>query len=143
MALSVCNISSKSDLLWYKFLPNLQCFAIWPGMLTRKRMKMSTVPVPPHAVMMDGLVGRRLYAGRPGAGIMEADHRQVTTVFTVQPPFHHWVLDKPSIMKRYHRRRTCSLTSPRRSTTIVTLHDTRFVESRWWNDGWTVKIIVT
>ena len=26
---------------------------------------------------------------RPGAGIMEADHRQVTTVFTVQPSFHH------------------------------------------------------
>ena len=27
--------------------------------------------------------------GRPGAGIMEADDRQVTTVFTVQPSFHH------------------------------------------------------
>ena len=26
----------------------------------------------------------------PGAGIMEADDRQVTTVFTVQPSFHHW-----------------------------------------------------
>ena len=26
---------------------------------------------------------------RPGAGIMEADDRQVTTVFTVQPSFHH------------------------------------------------------
>ena len=25
----------------------------------------------------------------PGAGIMEADDRQVTTVFTVQPSFHH------------------------------------------------------
>ena len=25
----------------------------------------------------------------PGARIMEADDRQVTTVFTVQPPFHH------------------------------------------------------
>ena len=37
---------------------------------------------------------------RPGAGIMEADDRQVTTVFlspTVIPPS---VLDKPSIMKR-------------------------------------------
>ena len=41
-------------------------------------------------------------------------------------------LDKPSIMKHYHRRRTCSHTSP-------TLHDTGFVECRWWNDGWTVK----
>ena len=28
-------------------------------------------------------------SGTPGAGIMEADHRQVTTVFTVQPSLHH------------------------------------------------------
>ena len=48
---------------------------------------------------------------------------------TVVPPS---ALDKPSIMKCYHRRRTCSHTSPRRS------HDTQFVECRWWNDGWTV-----
>ena len=53
---------------------------------------------------------------------------------TVIPPS---ALDKPSIMKRYHRRRTCSHTSPRRSPTMVKLHDTRFVECRWWNDGWT------
>ena len=59
---------------------------------------------------------------------------------TVIPPS---ALDKPSIMKRYHRRRTCSHTSPRRSPTMVTLYDTRFVESRWWNDGWTVKTVVT
>ena len=52
-------------------------------------------------------------------------------------------LDKPSIMKRYHRRRTCSHTSPRRSPTMVTLNDIRFVECRWWNDGWTVKTVVT
>ena len=32
-------------------------------------------------------------------------------------------LDKPSIMKRYHRRPTCSHISPRRSLTMVTLHD--------------------
>ena len=37
----------------------------------------------------------------PGAGIMEADDRQVTTVFTVIPPS---ALGKPSIMNRYHRR---------------------------------------
>ena len=24
-----------------------------------------------------------------------------------------------------------------RSPTMVTLHDTRFDECRWWNDGWT------
>ena len=59
---------------------------------------------------------------------------------TVIPPP---TLDKPSIMKRYHRRRTCSHTSPRRSPTMVTLHDTRFVECRWWSDGWTVKTVVT
>ena len=52
-------------------------------------------------------------------------------------------LYKPSIMKRYHRRRTCSHTSPRRSPTMVTLHDTAFVTCRWWNDGWTVKTVVT
>ena len=30
-----------------------------------------------------------------------------------------------------------------RSPTMVTLHDTRFVACRWWNDGWTVKTVVT
>ena len=78
---------------------------------------------------------------RPGAGIMEVDDRQVATVFTVQPSPS--VLDKPSIMKRYHRRRTCSHTSPRRSPTTVTLRDTLFVECRWWNDGWSVKTVLT
>ena len=51
---------------------------------------------------------------------------------TVIPPS---ALDKPSIMKRDHRRRTCSHTSPRRSPTMVTLHDTRFVECRWCAPG--------
>ena len=45
---------------------------------------------------------------------------------TVIPPS---ALDRASIMKRYHRRRTCSHTSPRRSPTTVTLHDTRFLSS--------------
>ena len=49
---------------------------------------------------------------------------------TIIPPS---ALDKPSIMKCYHRQRT----------TMVTLHCTRFVECRWWNDGWTVKTVVT
>ena len=52
-------------------------------------------------------------------------------------------LDTPSILKRYHRRRTCSHTSPRRSPSMVTLHDTGFAQCRWWNDGWTVKTVVT
>ena len=39
-------------------------------------------------------------------------------------------LDKPSITKRYHRRRKCSHTSPRRSPMMITLHETRFVECR-------------
>ena len=30
-----------------------------------------------------------------------------------------------------------------RSPTMITLHDTGFVECRWWNDGWTVKTVVT
>ena len=59
---------------------------------------------------------------------------------TVIPPS---ALDKPSIMKRYHPRWTCSHTSPRRWTTMVTLHDTQFVQCQWWNDGWTVKTVIT
>ena len=51
-------------------------------------------------------------------------------------------LDKSSIMKRYHRQRTCSHTSPRHLPTMVTLYDTRFVECRWWNCGWTAKTVV-
>ena len=67
-----------------------------------------------------------------GAGIMEADDRQMTSA-----------LGKPSIMKRYHRRRTTKWGVTARSPTMVTLHDTGFVECRWWNDGWTVKTVVT
>ena len=26
---------------------------------------------------------------------------------------------------------------------MVILHDTRFVEFRWWNDDWAVKTVVT
>ena len=79
---------------------------------------------------------------KPGAGIMEADDRQMTAVFspTVTPPS---ALDKPSIMKRYHGRRTTRWGVTARSPTMVTLHDTGFVEYRWWNDGWTVKTVVT
>ena len=40
---------------------------------------------------------------------------------TVIPPS---ALDKPSHMKRYHRRRKCSHTSPRCSPTMVMLHGT-------------------
>ena len=72
-----------------------------------------------------------------GAGIMEADNRLVMSFHspTVIPPS---VLDKSSIMKRYHRWWMCSHTSPRHSPRMVRLHDTQFVECRWWNDGWTV-----
>ena len=43
---------------------------------------------------------------RTWGGTREADDRQVKTVFTVSPSFPPSALDKPSIMKRYHRRRT-------------------------------------
>ena len=59
---------------------------------------------------------------------------------TIIPPS---ALYKFSIMKRYHRQWTWSHTSPRRSPTMVTLHDTGFVECRWWKDGWTLKTVVT
>ena len=58
---------------------------------------------------------------------------------TIIPPS---AFDKPSIMKRYHRQRTWwGVTA--HSPTMVTLHDTRFVECQWWNDSWTVKTVVT
>ena len=59
---------------------------------------------------------------------------------TVIPPS---ALDKPSIMKRYHCRRTTRWGVTAHSPTMVTLHDTRFIECRWWNDGWSVKTVVT
>ena len=43
---------------------------------------------------------------------------------TVIPPS---ALNKPSIMKRYRCLQTCSQISPRRSPTMVTLQNTRFV----------------
>ena len=52
-------------------------------------------------------------------------------------------LDKPSIMKCYHRRRTRSWDVTACLPTIESLHDTRFVECRWWNDGWTMKTVIT
>ena len=58
---------------------------------------------------------------------------------TVIPPS---ALNKPSIMKRYHRQRTTRWSLTARSPTVVTLYDTLFVECQWWNDGWTVKTVV-
>ena len=52
-------------------------------------------------------------------------------------------LDKPSIMKRYHRQRACSHISPHRPPMMVTQYDTCFVEWWWWNDSWAVKTVVT
>ena len=81
----------------------------------------------------------------PGADIMEADDRQLSSDDsfhspTVIPPS---ALDKPSIMKHYHRRWTTRWGVTARSPTLVMLHDIRFLECRWWNDGWTVKTVVT
>ena len=42
-----------------------------------------------HNEVRTPVAGRHRYRVKPGAGIMEADDRQVTTVFTVQPSFHH------------------------------------------------------
>ena len=85
-------------------------------------------------VVAAGLTRGRYHGGRPPSSD-DSLHSP-----TVIPPS---ALDKPSIMNRYHRRQTCSHTSPRRSPTTAALHDTRFVECRWWNDGWTVKTVVT
>ena len=59
--------------------------------------------------------------------------------WTVIPPS---ALDKPSIMKRYHRRRTTRWGVAACLPMMVMLHDTRFVECRWWIDGWTVKTVI-
>ena len=40
-------------------------------------------------VSIAATVGGPKKLSNPGAGIMEADERQMTTVFTVQPSFHH------------------------------------------------------
>ena len=48
--------------------------------------------------------------------------------------------DKPSITKHYHRRRTTRWSVTAHLPTMVTLHNTRFVECRSWDDGWTVKL---
>ena len=74
---------------------------------------------------------------------MKADDRRVTTVFTVQLSFHHRHSTNPSIMKRYHRRRTTRWVVTARSPTMVALHEAQFVKCRWWNDGWTVKTVIT
>ena len=85
---------------------------------------------PPPARPAYTSVTRGLYHGGRRPSCDDSCHSS-----TVIPP----TLDKPNIMKRYYLRRTCCHTSPRRSPTMVTLHDTRFVECRRWNDGWTVK----
>ena len=60
-----------------------------------------------------------------GAGIMEADDRQVMTVLTVQPSFHHW----HSTNREYHEAlpslANVQSHSTRRSPMMVTLYDTR------------------
>ena len=59
---------------------------------------------------------------------------------TIIPPS---ALDKPSIVKRYHRRQTTRWGVTACSLTMVMLQDTQFVKCWWWNDSWTVKTVVT
>ena len=80
-----------------------------------------------------------LHDARSGAGIMEADDRQVMTVSNCHTTIG---TQQTGIMKCYHRQRMCSHTSPCSSRTMVTLHDTRFVKCQWWNDGWAVKTVI-
>ena len=56
-----------------------------------------------------------------------------STIGTQQTEYHEAV---------YHcRRMRWGVTAC--SPTMVTLHDTWFVKCQWWNDGWTVKTVVT
>ena len=63
---------------------------------------------------------------------MEADGRQVTTVFTVQPSFHHRHSTNRALPSSANDEVRCVTAHSR---TTVSLHDIRFVECRWWNDG--------
>ena len=84
----------------------------------------------------DSLAVTASLAQWPESGIMEADHRQVTTDFTVQPSFHHrHSTNRVSWSVTIVGKRAVTPWAPRRPLTMVTLHDTRFVECRWWNDG--------
>ena len=56
-----------------------------------------------------------------------------STISTRQTEYH----------KGYHRQQTTRWGVSACSPTMVTLHGTGFVECRWWNDGWTVKTVVT
>ena len=75
-----------------------------------------------HCVIHRGIIAPTVM----GLGsIMEADDSFHSP--TVIPPS---ALDKPSIMKRYHHQRTTMWGVTARSPTMVTLHDTQFVEGR-------------
>ena len=74
-------------------------------------------PGPEHVV--DPVIRGRYHGGRRPSS--DDSFRSPTVI----PPS---ALHKLNITNRYHRRRTCSHTSPRRSPTKVTLRDTRFVE---------------
>ena len=86
--------------------------------------------------------GHSSHVGTSGAGIMEADDRQVTTVFTVQPSNTFGTRKT-----EYHEALPWSANDEVRCD--CTFADdgnasyTRFVECPWWNDGWTVKNVVT
>ena len=69
----------------------------------------------------------------------------MTTVFTVQPSFHH---------RHSTNRASRSVTNTIVGERAVTPHlvvrrrwqcfiKLGFIECRWWNDGWTVKTVVT
>ena len=59
---------------------------------------------------------------------------------TVVPPS---ALDKPSIVKWYHRRWTTRWGVTACLLMMGTLHDARFVMCRLWNDDWTIKTVIT
>ena len=66
--------------------PGLRLLPHWSFRVTREKRRLR------HFLLRSGklllTVGLLAGLGHPGAGIMEADDRQVTTVFTVQPSFH-------------------------------------------------------
>ena len=103
----------------------------------RDRAVRAAMALPPTLARADHVYWSKIW-GRYHGGRRPSNDDSFHSPTVILPA----ALDKTSIMQGYHRRWTCSHTSPRRSPTMVTLHDNRFAEYRWWNDGWTVKSVV-
>ena len=147
--LEILPVQKKTWVLWWQIKVTILNALIHTRCMLLKRMLCttthivgteSTVPLVTDCAV--ALVNHREWLSAWG-NITEPDDRQVTTVFTVQPSFHHRHSTNRVSWSVTNRRQTTRWGVTARSPTMVMLHDTRFVECRWCNDGWTVKTVVT